>query len=115
MRPVVPGDLDHCVRSLLSVPVDARPATMQSIIRRADLADRYRKRTGKLLRGAGDGSLMTAAWTFGRAPPAPRCDSAYCATLALVIEALGDWRTRDRATRRQPANPSFPVIVNVTL
>lgn len=90
----MPGDLDHCVRTLLSVPPEARAWAMDTIIARADLADRYRKRTGRILRGAGDGSLMTAAWTISRQPPPPRCDAAYCAGLAVVVGALADWRSR---------------------
>ncbi len=94
MRAIVPSDLDHCVRTLMARPAQERLDAMALILRRADLADRFRKRTGRLLPGMGDGSLMTAAWTIGRAPPPPRCDGAYCTTLALVIEAIQDWRAR---------------------
>ena len=104
MRPVVPSDLDHCVRALLTLDEGARAAAMARILRRADLADRFRKRSGRLLSGAGDGSLMTAAWTIARRPPAPRCDAAYCACLAVVVEALSDWRSRPLA-RRGVASP----------
>jgi len=97
MRAVVPADLDHCARTLAAQPAGTQAETMARILHRADTADRYRKRTGRLLPGHGDGSLTTAAWTIRHAPPPPRCDAAYCAALGVVLAALHGWRTRAHA------------------
>ncbi len=103
MRPVIPQDLDHCTRTVLALPGIDPSDTMSRILRRADLADRFRKRTGRLLAGMGDGSLRAAARTMIRTEAPPRCDAAYCAALAEVIDAIGGWRRRPVAARTAPS------------
>jgi len=88
MRPVTYGDLDHCAQALLAAPPGGRAARMAAIIAAAETADRYRKRTGRLWRGQGDGSLTAAARAMGARPGPARLDAAYCAALAVAAEAL---------------------------
>lgn len=96
MRPVLPEDLDRCARSLMQVPQQARASRMEAILRGADVADRYRKRTGRLHPRLGDGSLGELAGREGLAPRPPRCDASYCEALAEVLDALAQWRARAR-------------------
>lgn len=94
MRPILPDDLDRCARALMEQPAGRRPDQIVWIVRAADLADRFRKRTGRHHPTYGDGSLGSAAWRAGMVPRPPRCDASYCACLALVLECIVDWRGR---------------------
>jgi hypothetical protein len=94
MRPVLPADLDGCARALMHVPAPLRPGRIADIIRAADIADRFRKRTGRLHTAYGDGSLGSAAWRVGQVPRPPRCDADYCLCLSVVLDGLEHWRSR---------------------
>jgi hypothetical protein len=67
---------------------------MADILMAVDLADRFRKRTGRMHPRYGDGSLGDAAWRTGLAIRPPRCDAEYCACLSIVLEKLDLWRSR---------------------
>lgn len=94
MRPVLPDDLDRCARALMPLPPDARPARMDAVIAAADIADRFRKRTGRMHPALGDGSLGVVAWRAGLAVRPNQCDGLYCACLAVVLHSLARWRSR---------------------
>ncbi|WP_442345827.1 DUF7742 family protein [Flavimaricola marinus] len=94
MRPVLPSDLDACARALMQGPACERAIKADGILHAADLADRFRKRTGRLHPDFGDGSLGAAAWRAGQVPRPPRCDSSYCECLTMMLERLSNWRSR---------------------
>lgn len=79
MRPVQIADIEITMRALLQTPSEQRYQHMQDICKRADTADRYRKRFGRLHPVDGNGTLMAAALA-GAVAPRPR---------ALTSEALG--------------------------
>jgi len=97
VRPILPGDLDAAVRSVLRSEVADRPALAADLVRRADLADRFRKRTGRLHPRHGDGSLMAVARLSGPAAAVWRCDVDYCDCLVVVLDALDIRRKSGRA------------------
>ena len=90
MRPVHICDLDAGVRALLVVPPAAQPARARQIVADADTADRYRKRTGRLWRDYGPGTLAGAAARWGRSAAPAFCDARYRAALAVLLAALAD-------------------------
>lgn len=92
MRPVLPNDLDRCARALMVLEEGARSDHMLQLLSAADLADRYRKRTGRMHPVHGDGSLGVAAWRAGLGTRPDRCDIAYCLCLSIVLEKLHFWR-----------------------
>jgi len=92
MRPILPGDLDAAARCLMAAGASRRPAMAANLVARADLADRFRKRTGRLHPCHGDGSLMAVARLAGAGAAIWRCDADYCRCLALVLDALEDRR-----------------------
>lgn len=92
MREVLPGDLSAAARALLPLPEAARRAAAKRMIAEADIADRYRKRTGRAHALYGNGSLMAAA--LRRHPPAEPflSDPGYLDCLATVILLLSERR-----------------------
>jgi len=101
MRQVLPTDLDRCARVLMASPEPARRDLVARIIGRADLADRYRKRLGRALAGAGDGTLSSATQDLSIAARPGHCSALYCDCLALVLAALADWRQCQRTHRNR--------------
>jgi hypothetical protein len=97
MRPILPSDLDQAARALLTVPQAARPAAMGAMLAAADLADRHRKRTGRMHPAYGDGSLIAVILKQPRLP-ARFCDPAYCAAMQVVLSGIAIWRDRQNAT-----------------
>lgn len=99
MRPILPGDLDLLARHLAQLTPGQRGARVRALLDAADLADRYRKRLGRVHPQLGDGSLM-AAILAGGAPAARtlRCDGAYCRALGTALAALDEWRRSRRQT-----------------
>ncbi|MEJ6398048.1 DUF7742 family protein [Yoonia sp. 208BN28-4] len=94
MRPFHIADIDVAVRYLLSVPQADWSATAHQIVKRADLADRFRKRLARAHPEWGTGTLATAIPArVGRAYPA-HCDGTYLAALAVLINALQSHRFR---------------------
>ena len=97
MRPVLTSDLDACARALMNIDAATREAAIRFIIQEADLADRYRTRTGRAVRSTGNGTLEAAARGYGLAPRPNGATPDYCACLHLTLSALDQWRNRPRA------------------
>ncbi len=93
MRPILPSDLDLAARVLMALPQGQRAAAMALLLARADLADRYRKRLGRLHAEHGDGSLRAVTIGLPRSP-ARAAGPDYCAALAAVLAGLAQWRAR---------------------
>jgi hypothetical protein len=87
MRPLLPSDLDLAARVLLVLPSERRAAEMDGMIAAACLAERYRRLTGRLLPGQGDGSLLSVALGRRRADPEV-VGADYRACLAVVLDRL---------------------------
>lgn len=103
MRPVLHGDVVAAACALLARPDAERPVLMQRMLSEAAIADLYRKRLGRPHPIWGNGSLMAAARRRVRAAEPFLDDRDYCACLAMVFEALIDWRAERAAltgTRR---------------
>lgn len=88
MRPILIDDLDICTRALVET---GSTENIRQILRQADVADRYRKRFGRLHR-FGDGSLKSVVLQTGPVAAPAQCDAAYCRTLTLVLKEISDWR-----------------------
>jgi hypothetical protein len=96
MRPLLPGDLDCAARALFALPSNLWAAEATRLVQAADIADRYRKRLGRIHRTYGDGSLQCAALFLGHRGQPRWCDDTYCAALAAVLTALRQRRTHHR-------------------
>ena len=99
MRPILPPDLDLLTRVLLPLPVEKRAGAISIMLNAADLADRYRKRTGRLHPVYGDGSLLSVALQQGPLTVGPFADAGYCAALGNVLDGIADWRCRMQTVR----------------
>ena len=88
MRAVGLADIELAVRVLLAVPEAQRPALMAELLSRADTADRYRKRLGRMHPAFGSGTLASAAGFLTAAPRPARIDGVVLATYRMVLEAL---------------------------
>ena len=88
MRAVGLADIELAVRVLLAVPAARRSALMADLLDRADTADRYRKRLGRMHPAFGAGTLASAAGFLPMAPRPVRIDGVALATYRMVLEAL---------------------------
>ena len=95
VRPVTITDLMVALRVLAAVPVAERRDCAESLVNRARLADRYRKRTGRC-HTFGDGTLAGAARGMVRAGKMDVGDAEGRACVLVVLDAL----VCDRITRR---------------
>lgn len=93
MRAVGLSDLDAAVRALLALPRDDWPTAAQRMIDAAHTADLWRKRSKRAHPDGGTGSLYAQACLSPRAASS-RCGPAYCAALAVLLQALDTWRDR---------------------
>ncbi len=93
MRRVGLSDLDVAARAVMCAPRENRTALAEALIQRAHDADLWRKRFGSAHPGGGTGSLYAQACLVPRAASS-HCDAAYCAALAMVLDALAAWRER---------------------
>jgi len=94
------GDLVAAARVLFGLPAARRNAAIGQLLRQAGWADRHRRKTGKLHPIWGDGSLMSAALNRRPGPEPSLDDPVYCACMALVLDALVDWRSVNGPGRR---------------
>src|SRR5690554_6830703 len=94
MRPVLHGDLVAAARVLLPLEEAARPRAVWRMLEAAEVADRYRKRTGRPHPRYGGGSLMAAASAWARVPEPWPDDPDYLRCLRVVIVALLERRER---------------------
>ncbi|MBE1284716.1 MAG: hypothetical protein GJ676_15500 [Rhodobacteraceae bacterium] len=92
MRPLLHGDVVAAARVLLLCPPDIRQDICDRMIREAQAADIYARRTKRLHPLWGNGSLMSAARKRLLAAE-PTFDSVdYCACFELVLRRLVTWR-----------------------
>ncbi|MDO6586059.1 hypothetical protein Q4543_11045 [Salipiger sp. 1_MG-2023] len=104
MRPVLHGDLVAAARALLCVPREQRWRVARDLVAQADVADRYRRRLGRVHPGWGNGTLMAAALGRPCAPERRLDDPDYTDCLILALEAVRYWR--ERRWSRGNAQPS---------
>ena len=92
MRPVLHGDVSTAARALLHVPAGRRSGLCRRLIAEAEIADRYRRLTGRLHPRFGNGSLMSAAFKYPlhREPNFDHRD--YCCCVIQVLQRLNDRR-----------------------
>ncbi|HGG06649.1 MAG TPA: hypothetical protein ENK28_14415 [Aliiroseovarius sp.] len=90
MRPVLHGDISASACVLYLVPPAERGRVLRDMLAEADLADQFRRRTGKGHPLWGDGSLMSVALArpYAREPVLDNPDYAAC--MAMIFEALVD-------------------------
>jgi hypothetical protein len=95
MRPITHGDVTATARAVLGLPGGARRRAVLTLLERADAADRFRKRFGRAHPFWGNGSLMAVALGGAGATSVPRgSDTGYLEAMAVVIEAILEWRRR---------------------
>lgn len=95
MRPVTINDIDIMARKLACLPDDDRLPAAESILARAEYADKYRKRHDRLHAAWGGGDIASAVTTDGEFPPGRsasdpdflRAMELTCGLLAARIEA----------------------------
>jgi len=87
MRPIHLTDLDIVVRALLPMIEEEWSLAMQEIVLKAEIADRYRKRTGRAKPDMGVGTLSSAVAGWKLWPPGP-CDVRYRRCMLAVLKAL---------------------------
>jgi serine O-acetyltransferase len=92
MRPILPGDLDAATRVVLRLPPALRPVVIDRLLAEAELADRYRQRTGRLHPLHGNGSLSAAAGRWPQAPLPAALSIAAARALIAVLEGWLRWR-----------------------
>lgn len=85
MRAIHLSDLHHAACALRAVAADERAPLMLNALAAADVADRYRKATGRSHPTLGHGTLSSA---FGTVDEPQACDKSYLDSMAIVIDAV---------------------------
>lgn len=88
MRPVLLSDVTAAARVLLGVAAARRIACCERMIREADHADRYVRRSGRLHPDWGNGTLLAAARTRPLQAEPGFDDLVYCECFEIVLHAL---------------------------
>ncbi len=88
MRSVHLSDLNLAARTLMVAPDAQRVGMMETLLVRAQTADKYRKKTGRAHARYGNGSLGAACQDWPKAPMPDRCDPNYLMCLHAVVQAL---------------------------
>lgn len=88
MRRVLHSDVVALARSLLAQPVEQRQSLSRRMIRRAELADIWRRRTGKPHPLWGTGTLESAVAGLPKRGEPYLDDADYAACMAEVFSAL---------------------------
>lgn len=88
MRRLAPADLSVAARALLVLPEADRARVAARMVREAEAADRYRKRTGRVHPFWGSGTLEGAARAWTLAPMPSLSDQNYLSCLGEVLVAL---------------------------
>lgn len=94
MRPVHIADLDMVTRYLLSLPAQDHAQAAARIVARADTADRYRKRLGRVHPAFGTGTLASAIPGTVVMPRPAHYDIAGLQALGEIQCALISYRIR---------------------
>ena len=84
MRPVLHGDVSAAARALYRMPAPLRAETCARMIAEAEIADRFRARTGQAHPLFGNGSLMGAARKRPLAAEPGFGDADYCMALISI-------------------------------
>jgi hypothetical protein len=92
MRPVLHGDVSSAARALLAAPEILRAGLCRRLIREAEAAERYVRKTGQMHPIWGNGSLMAAARRRVLAAEPSFDDRDYCACFEEVLRALTEHR-----------------------
>ena len=95
MRPIYLSDLEAVTRALCDVPPHKQAALADTIIHRASVADRYRKRLGRNHPQFGSGTLTSAI-----PDPSPSAGPACCDPLFLTVLQVITDRLRNRSYHR---------------
>lgn len=90
MRPVLVGDILAAARVLMALPRGARDGALAEMLAEADLADRFRRRTGRAHPRFGGGCLMAAALARRPGPEPFPADAAFLDALSRVGAALAE-------------------------
>jgi hypothetical protein len=98
-------DLDAGVRVLLARPRADWPGVAAALIAAAHQSDHMRKRLRRPVAGRGCGTLASEAMAWRRSGHRGACDAAYCAALAVLLQALEDWRRDPARGGARPAQP----------
>lgn len=86
MRRVLISDLLEFERHLLRAPLKSRASILNAILHQADIADRFRKRTGRRHPDFGDGTIAGAISASNTAKPtADFGDGLDCMMTGLSI------------------------------
>ena len=88
MRPVQVYDLTSVARVLLALPEGQRRVVSRRIVMAADVADRFRKKTGRAHPDFGTGTLQSAARGYRQAVEQASFNAPFRACLSLVLDAL---------------------------
>lgn len=87
MPPIYPSDLQDAARALLAQDAADRAAAARTILFRAFVADRYRKKFKQPHPKFGCGSLGAAARSFEMSIAPRSCDKEYLSCMQVMIEA----------------------------
>lgn len=106
MRTVDQGDISAAARAVMDLPAADRKARLERMFAVAHAADIYRKRTGKVHRLWGNGTLYAAALAgcFNLPPRSDLADHGYVVALEDVLDALILWRSGRGNNRSCRAN-----------
>ncbi len=88
MRPIQLADIEMAARALLPVAPDARLGVMQDMIRRAEVADRFRASTKRTHPQFGTGTLMSSAAHWQQAPRPAALGADALEAYFVVVAAL---------------------------
>ncbi len=88
MRPVHLADIEVAARVLLMFDKMDRSRVASELISRANMADRFRKRLGRMHPNFGVGTLMSAAASYPIAPRSSRFAQDELRAIATVINSL---------------------------
>jgi hypothetical protein len=103
MRPVDQGDIAAAARAVMHLAATERMTRLERLFAVAHAADIYRKRTGRVHRLWGNGTLYAAAFAGCQALP-PRSDLSdpgFVLALGDVLDALILWRSLRESRRRR--------------
>lgn len=99
MRPILHTDFRDAARALLGQPVSLRAALAVRMVREADWADVFTRRSGQAHPLWGNGTLSDAARQRCLVPEPTLDEAEYCDCLMLVLQAL---QQRGRARLKKP-------------
>lgn len=89
MREPTINDIDMMARALAGLPDDDMLPAAESILARADYADKYRKRHGRHHAAWGGGDIASAVTSDGDFPPGRRAnDPDFLRAMALTCALL---------------------------